>query len=104
VGIETLENNEDYIQDQLNMKKNIEELSQDCQELIENNTGLIESNAELIKNVDHLASDNQNLRSRLDQLEAMFRDFIVNENNSDQSNLTDTSSNYDEFNISADFA
>ncbi len=89
-GIEILQNNEDYIKNQQEMQQNIEEL-------IQNNTALTQNN-------ERLASENKNLRSRLDQLEAMFRDFIVSENNSDQSNLTDDGDNDDEFNASANFA
>ncbi len=124
-GVETLQDNEDVIQNQKEMKQNIAALTQGRQELIENNTALTQDRQELIKNNTaltqdrqeliedntaliqdntYLASENNNLRSRLDQLEAMFRDFIVNENNSDQSILTHSSDDEEEFNISADFA
>ncbi len=76
-GVEVMQNNEDYIQKQKELMQNNAELTQDRQELMEDVSALIQDNK-------YLASENQNLRGRLDHLEALFRGFIIEKNNSDQ--------------------
>ncbi len=72
-------------------------------EIMQNNADLIQNNTELIQGQEDLMIENQNLRDRINYVESILRSVVVNENDSDQLDFTDSNDGNDR-DISADFA